>query len=366
MRVGLLVPGGMDRSGEHRVIPCVLALVERLARRHDVRVLALLQQPAGDDYPLRGARVHSLDVRGGPIRALRAALRLHRRVGFDLLHALWATPSGAFAAVLGRMIRRPLLLHLCGGELVSLPAIAYGGQLTARRRAMVRMATRGARLVTASCPALVHEAAARGIAARQVVLGVDLDRWPVRPPRPRDTSPRLLHVASLNRVKDQGTLLRAAARLRDRGTEFHLDMVGDDAVGGTWQRLAGELGLGDQVTFHGFRTHAQLRPLVDRAHLLVMSSLHEGGEMVTLEAAVAGVPAVGTAVGHVQWLAPGAALAVPVGDAEALARGIATLLEDDPLRLAIAAEAQRIAVRHDADRTAGEVERLYEEIAAAS
>src|SRR5687767_8438704 len=43
-RVALVVPGGVDRTGEYRVIPALLSLLERLATRFDVDVFALTQE----------------------------------------------------------------------------------------------------------------------------------------------------------------------------------------------------------------------------------------------------------------------------------------------------------------------------------
>jgi glycosyltransferase involved in cell wall biosynthesis len=85
-----------------------------------------------------------------------------------------------------------------------------------------------------------------------------------------------------------------------------------------------------------------------------------------LEAAVAGVPTVGTAVGHVAEWAPDAAVAVPVGDAAALAERTDLLLADDGRRLALAAAAQRRAVAEDADWTVGRVEAVYREVVSAA
>jgi glycosyltransferase involved in cell wall biosynthesis len=102
---------------------------------------------------------------------------------------------------------------------------------------------------------------------------------------------------------------------------------------------------------------------MDDADLLVVSSRHEAGPLVVLEAAVAGVPTVGTAVGHVADWAPDAAAAVPVGDADALARAMMTVDADDELRLRIARNAQRRAVAIDADFTADAFERIYREVA---
>jgi glycosyltransferase involved in cell wall biosynthesis len=85
---------------------------------------------------------------------------------------------------------------------------------------------------------------------------------------------------------------------------------------------------------------------------------------VALEAAVAGVPTVGTAVGHISEWAPEAAIAVQVGDAMALARETLALLDDDRRRVQIACQAQRRAVAEDADWTARRVEQVYQELTA--
>jgi glycosyltransferase involved in cell wall biosynthesis len=173
-------------------------------------------------------------------------------------------------------------------------------------------------------------------------------------------------LASLNPVKDQTTLLEAANRLRHAGMEFRLDVVGQDTLGGAVQAHAQRLGLTDWVRFHGYVLHEELHDLVAGADLLWMTSRHEAGPIAVLEAAVVGVPTVGTAVGHISEWAPQAAVAVPVGDAAALAAETLALLRDEPRRLALAREAQRRAVAYDADWTARRFEALYEEVIAAT
>lgn len=208
------------------------------------------------------------------------------------------------------------------------------------------------------------QALALGYDAQLVTLGVDLDSWPAAPVRQRDgTAPaRLLHVGSLNRVKDQTTLLRAAAALRDRGMAFHLDIIGEDTLRGEMQRMAATLGVSHHVAFHGFLPHRQLRPVMDQADLLLVSSRHEAGPVVVLEAAVAGVPTVGTAVGHVRDWAPAAAVAVPPGDGEALGAETAALLTDEGRRQRLAGEAQARAEAEDADWTAERFDAIYRDV----
>lgn len=367
MKIAILTPGGVDRSGTHRVIPCLLWLIERLVKAGDeVHVFAFRQEPEPGRWPLLGAQVHNA---GRWPRSARVAAMLvaeHRRGRFDVLHAFWALPSGFVAAIAARLLRRPMLLTLPGGDVIHLPEIGYGSLGRRRDRLRVRLAAATAGRVTAPSAFLRNQAMRAGVEAVVVPLGVALDRWGPRPPRAREPGAplRLLHVGSLNRVKDQGTLLEAAALLKQRGLGFVLDIVGEDTLGGAVQRRAEQLGLGEIVRFHGGMPHRELRPWVEQADLLVVSSRNEGAPVAALEAAVAGVPTVGTAVGHLADFAPDAAVAVPVGDAAALADAIAETAADEKERLRLAAAVQALALAADADFTAAEFRTLYAELCA--
>lgn len=368
MKVALVVPGGVDRSGTHRVIPCILWLLRRIAAEHDLHVFAMRGEDEPCRYELLGACVHNVGGAASSrrtLRTLRSVVAEHRRAPFDVLHALWASGPGVVAALARRVLGVPVLLHVTGGDLTRLPAIGYGGRLTAAGRARTRLALAAADALTAPSGLVVEQAQALGFAARRVPLGVDRDAWPAADPPPRDPSgvARLIHVASLNRVKDQPTLLRALARLARAGESFALDVVGVDTLDGAVQRLAGELCVGDRVRFRGFLPQERLRPMVAAAHLMVVSSRHEADPVAMLEAAAAGVPTVGTAVGHVRDWAPCAAVAVPVGDDAALAREVAGLLADEPRRRRVALAARERALAEDADWSAARVLELYEGLA---
>ena len=365
MKIAMLLPGGVDRSGTHRVIPFVLWLMERVAREHDLHVFAFRQEPRPSRYELLGAQVHNIGARPRPFRALVAMVREHRRAPFDVLHALWAVPSGVVAAVAGQLLRRPVLLHLIGDDLEAMPEIDYGLRSHARRRLWLRTAVAGATEIFVSSTVMQEHAAALGIETARVPYGVALDRWPSTPPRRRDPgrAARLIHVGSLNRVKDHPVLLEALRVLVAQGVDCHLDVVGEDTLDGRIQRMAESLGLGAHVTFHGFLPHSELRPLMERAHLLLLTSRHESGPLVVLEAAIAGVPTVGTAVGHLIDWAPDAAVTVPVGDFQALARATSTVLADEERRLRLAGAAQARAGVEDADWTAKQTLEKYEILA---
>lgn len=368
MRVALVVPGGVDPSGEWRVIPALLWLMRRLRERVDLQVFALRQQHRRIRYELFGVPVENIGLPLSSPRAVATLIAAHRRRPFNVLHAFWAGAPGEVAVAAAVAIRRPVLVHVAGGELVSLPDIRYGGYGTIGARARRRVVIRRASAISAASEA-VREAVGRlGRQALRIPLGAGIEDWPVRPPRPREAGRpiRLVHVGSLNRVKDQLTLLRAVARLANMGVPFHVDLLGQDTLGGAVQRAAHELGVARHTTFHGFLPQRELRPVVERADLLLVSSRHEAGPVVLSEAALAGVPTVGTEVGQVRDWAPDAAVAVPVGDSAGMAAAIAALVDDDARRLALARVAQARARCEDADWTAGRFVSVYDQLVSES
>ncbi len=364
MRIALVVPGGVDRSGEYRVIPALVALMSRLALRHDVHVFALNQEPLPGEWELAGAHIYNIGPKHTRRRAIASIRRRHSVAPFDLVQAIWSGSCGLIAVVAARTLGIPSLIHVAGGEPVALPEIGFGGRLTWRGRVREALVLRGTSVITAASAPMIATLAELGVEAQRLPLGTDLSIWRPREPTRRDPRrpARLIHVASLNRVKDQPTLLRALASLMETGVDFEMDIVGEDTLQGEIQALAARLQLGARVRFRGFLTQQELRPLVESADLMVISSRHEAGPLVMLEAAVVGVPTVGTAVGHVAEWAPQASMSVPVGDSSELAAAIAGLLQDEELRLSLAREALKRARREDADYTAQCFESLYERV----
>lgn len=363
MKIAFVVPGGVDRSGEVRVIPALLALLKRLSVRHEVHVFVPRQEARAAEWWLCGARVHNLAGRRAvqaQLRAVAAIAREHRRGRFDLVQSVWSGSCGVTAVVAAKLLGLPCAVHVAGGELVALRDIGYGGRLGLRGRLREAWVLRGADVLTAASRPVLDQLAALGHVGRRLPLGVDLDLWPPCEPRPRQPGEglRLVQVASLNRVKDQACLLQALAQVPGAV----LDLVGEDTLGGEMQALAARLGIASRVRFHGFMTQVQLQPLLARAHLHVITSRHEAGPLAVLEAAVLGVPSVGTAVGHLAEWAPDAALVVAPGDAAGLAGLIASIDADEALRLRLAREAQRRAVAEDADHCHRQFERLHAEL----
>jgi glycosyltransferase involved in cell wall biosynthesis len=362
MRIALVVTGGFDESGRERIIPSLVWLVERLARRHHVVVYVLRHHRTACAYPLAGATIVDLGRPAGLFRQWTALLGAMRRDGpFDIVHGYWAHPAGLLAAFAGHWHRMPSVVTCDSGEFERIDAIGYGLQRSFRPRAAVAAATRLASRVTVCSHFQAERAARHGVTAIEIPLGVDSTVFRIGAAVPRVPG-RLLSVASINPVKDHDTLLAAVRRLADAQVPITLDVVGEDTLDGRIQRRVQELELEHRVVFHGFLPSDRLVALYQAASLFVLSSRHEAAGVVLLEAASCGLPVVGSNVGYLADWSPDRAMAVPPGDDRALADAIAMLVADGNRRQRLAAGAHAWTVAHDADWSAAAFEALYQEL----
>jgi colanic acid/amylovoran biosynthesis glycosyltransferase len=141
----------------------------------------------------------------------------------------------------------------------------------------------------------------RGVRADKVVcIRSGLDRLPAMKPRPRLPRPPACPLAGARLVEKKGLdrQLRIYAALKAAGVEFRARIVGDGPLRQKLEKLAGHLGVADQVTFTGqvpsqevwehlagptsSSTRASSRPSGDR----------DGLPNVIAEAMAAGVPVV--------------------------------------------------------------------------
>ncbi len=374
MRIALVVPGGVGVDGVHEVVPALLSLIGRLAARHDVLVIATEQRSRAADYALRGARIRCLgQVRSRPpgrIRVAAAALAGLREFRPDIIHAIWLGPGSTIAIAAGALLRVPVIASVAGGELVALPRHGYGGARSVRGRGHSALALRRAAAVTAGSRFALDLVAPRRPDAIWLPLGTEP---PNAGSRPADRSPgdrvRLVVAASINRVKGPEIVLGAVAVAREQlGDRVVLDWFGEDTLGGSTTALARALGLSGVVNLRGGRTHGEVLAAWGDADIAVQGSHHEAQAVAVLEAAMAGVPTVGTAVGLVAELAtadPPAAVAVPIGDAAALGEALVALARDPGRRAALGRAARAFAEAHDADWTATAFGALYATVMAA-
>ena len=235
----------------------------------------------------------------GWVSLVRTILAQHRRTPFDLLHALWADEAGFCAALVGRLIGRPIVVSLGGWELVDLPDIAYGAQRLFIRRLTTRFALTQAQRVTAGSQYQLNLCRQHGVAEQKLhwaPLGVDTGVFSSSASQ-RSPNPTLLQVASLLPVKNQRLLLETFALVRQNLPNAKLHIVGDGPLGDDLQQYAAALGLGEAVTWFGAVPHLELPARYQQADIYVQTSRHESQGVAVLEALACGLPVVGTPVG---------------------------------------------------------------------
>jgi glycosyltransferase involved in cell wall biosynthesis len=367
MKIAIVVPGGLHPSGRDQVVPSWLALFERLARSHDIHAFSLKHLERPQSYSLRGFTVHDLGRPSAPFgltkraqeRALAGALDTHGP--FDLIHGFYADPAGQLAARAGRRLGIPSVVTCDSGEFVSLPSIEYGSQRTSRGRRAVTDACTLATKVHVSTSFMKALAEAQGVKAEVIPLtSVDSSAATITSPGPGLDSEifRLVQVASLSRVKNQRLLIDALPIVRAQ-MNAHVDLVGEDTLNGELQRHAAMTGVGDHVTFHGFLPQSGVLEVLAHSDLYVQTSLHEAAGVSVLEAAAAGVPAIGTLAGYVADWSPTAALGISGATPESLAKGVLALHENVDRRRSIATLARAFSLAHDASWSAEQFNRLY-------
>lgn len=331
MRVAFLTPG-FSASEDDWCIPALLDLVRGLVEVGvDVTVFTLRYPHHRRPYKVHGAQVipfGAADARRFDrvplfLRVLREIRRQAKARPFDVIHGFWAHEPGFLAALAGKLTATPSVTSILGGELIDLPDIDYGGQLSAANRFLVRRSLAWADLVVVGSE-FQHGLAAPHVESERLVvqpLGVDTRLF-----RPGVVSegtvrlegdPKLIHVASLCPVKDQTTLLRAFAVLTAKIPTAALHIVGDGELRVALERLAADLDVTSRVQFHGEQRHEHLPDFYRQADLAVLSSRSENSALVVLEAAACGCPTVGTAVGSLTDLGEGSRT-VPAGDHQAL------------------------------------------------
>jgi glycosyltransferase involved in cell wall biosynthesis len=180
---------------------------------------------------------------------------------------------------------------------------------------------------------------AAGVTEERITIippAVDLDLldppppWPAAVPPRQGDRPYVVCVAALTPEKGLDVLLDAAAQLAASHPDIGWIILGEGPMRTELETRRDALGLRERVTFPGHVEHPEA--VIATATVLVQPSRSEGFGSSVLDALALGVPVVASDAGGLpESLAGGGGVQVPAGDAGALAREVALLL-DDPAR----------------------------------
>ncbi|MGW1776771.1 glycosyltransferase family 4 protein [Streptomyces sp. NPDC002104] len=173
-----------------------------------------------------------------------------------------------------------------------------------------------------------------------VHIGADTDLWSPDP-SVAEVPGRIVTTSSADvPLKGLVHLVEALAKLRTEQPGAHLVVVGKRAEQGPVARAIETYGLQDAVRFVKGITDTELVDLVRSAQIACVPSLYEGFSLPAAEAMATGTPLVATTGGAIpEVTGPDgeSCLAVPPGDAGALAAALGRLLGDPELRTRLGA-----------------------------
>jgi glycosyltransferase involved in cell wall biosynthesis len=310
-----------------------------------------------------------------PLRDVQATLRLAqliRRLRPDILHTHTAKAGavGRMAAMLAGDARPPIVVHTFHGHVLRGyfgPRLSYGFRLLERW-----LAQRTDALVAVS-PEVRDELVRLGIAPAEkftvVRVGIQLDDR-IADVDGREETRRQLGIADgsftvgwigrMTGVKRTSDVLLAFKRLRERGVDAYLCMIGDGPEREVLERRAHELGIMKRTLFLGYQE--QVAPYYAALDAMILPSGNEGTPVSAIEALAAARPVVATRVGGLPDVVREGedGFLVEPGDVDELAERLERLATDGELRRRMGeAGRARVLPRYSVQRLIDDVDTLY-------
>jgi glycosyltransferase involved in cell wall biosynthesis len=336
-----------------------------------------------DELGVEVERIDELHREISPLRDAVAIVRLARvirRVRPHILHTHTAKAGavGRLAALLAGDARPPIVVHTFHGHVLR----GYFDPLrTAGFRLLERwLATKTTALVAVS-PQVRDDLVSLGVAPRErfvvVRVGIELEQRVAAERDGRGESRRVLGIGPdrfavgwigrMTGVKRTDDVLRAFRRLRDRGVDACLCMVGDGPDRPAVERRAHELGLMRDTLFLGYQE--EVAPFYAAFDAMILPSINEGTPVSAIEALAAGRPVVATRVGGVPDVVREGedGFLVEPGDVDALADRLARLAADPELRERLGAAGRaRVIPRYSVERLVDDIDLLYRSLLASA
>ena len=169
--------------------------------------------------------------------------------------------------------------------------------------------------------------------------------------RPAPTAPHLCCVARLSAQKGLPLLIEAAGKLKARGGDFQLTLVGDGEMRPVIEEQIARLGLTGSVSITGWASSEDVRKTILSSRAMILPSFAEGLPVVIMEALALGRPVVASRIaGTPELVDETCGWLIPAGDVDAIAVAMEQALSASSETIeAMGAEGRRrVLADHDA------------------
>lgn len=312
-------------------------------RRHDT----LLARQVEERFPVTYLNQSGHIMPATVWRVVRAI----QKIKPDVVHAHLG--GVAFGAIWSILFRKPLVVTVH-----TKPEKAFTKKIETLIRAALRVGKTKLVAVSAENEELVK--AYYGLDTKKCTYannGIDLQRFS----RKEHDGFTLINVARQDDNKNQASLIRCFAKLRDNVPEAKLLLLGDGPNHEALKNLTAELGVEDAVTFTG--NVANTEDYYAVSDLYVQTSFREAMPLSVLEAMAAGLPVVSTNVGGLADVVQDNGILVPAGDDEALYQAVMKVYEANKEQFEGMSQASlRIVQGYSSESMARAYEEIYSEI----
>lgn len=351
------VIGGLERQAHELSKALILRghVVHALSSAFDSRQNA--------DESVDGVLVHRIRwIEFKPVRFLLFPFTVARvlfklRQDVDLVHVHNISWFGAFASVVAKVLRLPVITKLPNFGEFGIPGMRRN-RFGSLQIALLKRCD----AIIAMTPESVAELDSIGYPKARVLKvtnGIPFLAASLEPAS--STTVNVIFIGRLAPEKGLLNLLQAWGSVKARATRpVKLRLIGDGPQAEELRALALSLELGGTIEFFGYSDDVPAE--LAKSHLFVLPSYAEGNSNAILEAMRAGLPIVATRVGgaSIQIGNEGAQFLIPPGDRQALADGLIELIEDEALRLCLgAAMRARIESMFAIERIAATYEQAY-------
>jgi len=355
----MIIPGGLGTGKNNIGVPVLEQIVQLLSHQFDITVFQFYKVNNG--YVPNRFRLFGFTSGNKPAQYLRFAFafyRENRKNNFDVIHGFWVWPCGFLAVVLGRAFKIRSIVSVLGGDASSLPDIKYGHLRKRVSRKIILWSLEKSDEATALTNYLAKNLYQVGLRKKLKIIpwGVDQHLFTFRDRVLQDPT-QFLHIANLNLLKDQTTLLHAF-KIINQSIPSRLTIIGEGIEEKNILSLIDQLNLKDVVTIHRQLPYEQLPDFYYRSDFLLHTSRSEGQSEVVTEAISSGALVAGTEVGLIHDC-PEFCISVKVGDFESLAKKVLSLLNDDNRMKNLREKAHAWAVNHSIHWTVSMISKLY-------
>lgn len=351
-RIAIWIHGGIGGGNFSQGQPAINKVIDNL--KMDFEIIVYSQLSPNPEFIAVGFRLHTAPriVKFLWLRWLYLMLLFaynHRIKPHQTLYAFWGYPAGFFAVCLGKLYKKPSIVHLQGGDSVSIPKLRYGAFYAPFSKTLCRWAYKEATVLIALTEYQRKYLEEYGIKRKVEIIpfGPDLSMFKFNRNKFQNQITRFIHIGNHTLIKDQNTLLKTFKIISSNKENSTLKILGHDALNGSLQKKTDDLNLGNSVEFVGPVPYNKIPHYLDEADVLLHTSLYEGQATVLSEAAACGILLAGTRVGLLSDLGDSYGVIVDIEDANTLAEKVLHALNDKNLFMTYVIKSRQWAEQHD-------------------